>query len=176
MNMNVEKLSRTSSLFSIASLVVAAMLLIAMVAVFAVGIAILANESFMNLIAEEIAPETFVKNDVYLMMAIVLMCLPFIAFMFFLAYKLFRNISISHTPFSTENVKILKLISYIMLIFALPVTIVAEALFALYSSWGSTTLQLGGGLPLVFVAVLFYFMAYVFEYGAALQKESDETL
>jgi len=174
--MNAEKLSRTSSFFSVASLVIAAIMLIALVAVIVTGIAIVANDGLMNLIAEEIAPGTFVKNDIYIVMAIALLCLPFIAFMFFLAYRLFRNISISRTPFSTDNVRILKLISYIMLIFAIPVTMIAEALYVLYSSWGSTTLQLGGGLPLVFVAVLFYFMAYVFEYGAALQKESDETL
>jgi len=176
MRMNKERMSKASSLFSVLSLIITALLLIAVVAVVVLGIALSFNEGLMNMIAEEIEPETFVKRDIYLIVVVVLMCVPLMASMFFLAYKLFGNIGTSQTPFSMENVKILKWISYLMLIFAIPVTLAAEALFMLYSSWDVFTMQWGGGLPLVFVAVLFYFMAHIFEYGAALQKESDETL
>ena len=173
MKMNIERMKRTSSLFSALSLIITAVLLIALIAVFVVGIAALVNDGFMNLIVEYSEP--FVKNDVYLIMAAAGICLPVITFMFFLAYKLFGNIGASHTPFSVENAKIMKLISYLMLILV-AVSIAAETLIVLYSSWTTDTVQLGGGFILIVVAVLFYFMAHIFEYGAALQKESDETM
>jgi len=175
MTMNIERLKRTSSFLSVGSLIIAVALIIALVAVIAVGIAILVNDGIMNMIADEIAPETFVRKDVYLIMAAVGMCVPLIALIFFFLYKLFGNFSSSHSPFSVENVKILKMVSCIMLILAV-VSVAAEALIVFNSSWDVSTMQMGSGLTLILGALLIYFMAHIFEYGAALQRESDETL
>jgi len=176
MKMNVKRLKRTSSFFSAISLLIAAVLVIAVIATVALGITLLVNDELMSKAVEEMAPQTFVKDDVYVIMAVVGIVVPLIAVMFFLAYMLFRNINESETPFSTENVKILKWVSYLLLILAVPVSIIIGILVIHYSSWDVDAATWVGGLPLVFVAVLFYFMAHVFEYGAELQKESDETL
>ena len=174
--MNIERLKRTSSLFSVASLIIAVLLLVAVVAVVVAGLTVAFSDSLMNRLQEEIAPETFVRNDIYLLVAAACMCIPLIALMFFLAHKLFGNVNASGTPFSDDNVRILKLVSYLMIILAV-VSIAAEGMVVFNSSWASDAVQLGGGgFILIVMAVLFYFMAHVFEYGAALQKESDETL
>jgi magnesium-transporting ATPase (P-type) len=176
MTMNIEKLKRTSRLFSAASLMIIAALLIAMVAVIELGMAVAFSDDIMRMIAEGAEPAvSIVKNDVYIVVAIACVCIPLVAAMFFLAYRLFRNIGGSHTPFDAENVKILKLISYLLMIIAIPVSIIASSVLIMYTSWSDGNIA-WGGFGLVIVAVMFYFMAHIFEYGAALQKESDETL
>jgi ABC-type antimicrobial peptide transport system permease subunit len=173
--MNIERMKRTSHFFSVASLLITIALLIAIVAVVAAGIAVAFNSDLMNDLLTE-SGGNIIKNDVYLVVAIAGICLPLVAMMFFLAHRLFRNIGRSHTPFTMDNVKILKWISYLILILAIPASIIIALLTQRFSSWTEDAVVGWSGVPLVLLAVMFYFMAHVFEYGTALQKESDETL
>lgn len=82
--------------------------------------------------------------------------------------KLFKNIHEGDTPFTLENVKNIKMMTYYMI----AVTILSSVLSALISFFVGTdvTLSIGTGL----VTILFlYSISYIFEYGYELQKGSS---
>lgn len=80
------------------------------------------------------------------------------------------NIIREHSPFNTENVRRLKLLSviYLALSFVLAATDIANTGFTFH------TLFLFFGS--ILVSVVMYCLSCVFNYGSVLQKESDETL
>jgi hypothetical protein len=174
--MNIERMKKTSHFFSVVSLLITVALLIAVIAIIAVGIAVALNDSLWPSILNEVEGQSIVKDDIYVMVAMACMVLPVVTAMFFLSYRLFSNIGRSHTPFTTDNVKILKWISYLILVLAIPVSIAVALMAQTFSSWTDDAVIGWNGIPLILLAVMFYFMAHIFEYGTALQKESDETL
>jgi len=181
---NAGRLKRASSIFAVISLIITALLAIALVAVAVLGIAAALNGDIMHWLlnewgemagADQYPVSWSTETDVYLNLFAAGMILITMIFIFLYAYKLFSNISTSHTPFDMENAKILKKISYVMLILAIPVSIINAILMAVFAS-GSSGMTEMNNLIFVLVAILFYFLALIFEYGASLQKESDETL
>lgn len=84
----------------------------------------------------------------------------------------FKSIKSSESPFEKENVKRIKKAAVYVGLMAFIPQIVASSIAALV---GNRTSVASGGVAIV-VAFLFFFLAYVFDYGAELQREADETL
>jgi len=87
------------------------------------------------------------------------------ATLFFHAQNIFKDISIDSSPFEMKQVKRIKRVAILYLIISL---------FNFENSAVSFTISLN--LVGIIGAFMFYCMALVFEYGCALQKESDEIL
>lgn len=171
--MNTERMRRMSSVLSVLTLIGAALMVAAAVVLLAFGAAAALSESIMNMILD-LPAMTSDPNVVYAVVVIVSMYAVTVAVMLVYAHRLFSNVSRSHTPFETENVKNLKMISYILLFIAIPLTIAASVLSELLAPGIAAADP--GTFTLIVAAVMFYFMAIVFEHGAELQKESDSTL
>jgi len=114
------------------------------------------------------------KDELEIMMSMVFLSIIFVDAVMFFVYKIFKDIEKSYTPFKKENSKRLMQISALLIIYAIVIPILSAIIV------GSTNLddemQIHFNLVLVAVAVLFYCMSLVFDYGAKLQQESDETL
>ena len=97
-----------------------------------------------------------------------------ISAIFFVTSFIFKDMSQGTTPFTTKNANRLRVIS--LLIIALSVVIpplqMLLTMIFLPSVRVYFPIELG---PVVF-AVMFFCLAHIFEYGAELQRESDETL
>ncbi len=78
------------------------------------------------------------------------------------------------SPFSEETAHSLRLAAAYMLLAGL-ITPVAAVLDSMWSAGGSTLFGSIDLNPFVF-ALFFYALSLMFDYGAALQRESDETL
>ena len=85
--------------------------------------------------------------------------------LFYHAQNIFKDISIDSSPFEMKQVKRIKRVAILYLIISL---------FDFQNSPASFTVSLN--LVGIIGAFMFYCMALVFEYGCALQKESDEIL
>jgi len=85
--------------------------------------------------------------------------------LFYHAQNIFKDISIDSSPFEMKQVKRIKRVAILYLIISL---------FDFQNSPASFTVSLN--LVGIIGAFMFYCMALIFEYGCALQKESDEIL
>ena len=93
----------------------------------------------------------------------------------FVASSIFKDMSHAHTPFIQKNAIRLKVISLFLIAFGVLIQPLRMLLVLVYVSPQSDiffSINLG---YLVFAAV-FFSLALIFEYGAELQRESDETL
>lgn len=92
--------------------------------------------------------------------------------------KLTKNLRDGITPFSEENIKYLKTIGYSLLGFAVAPSIVGGIIYLILDVGQKYQISYiyNFNLTTVLVGVLFLALIYIFEYGAKLQKESDETL
>ena len=84
--------------------------------------------------------------------------------------KLFNNIKNNKTPFTLDNVKFIKKISYLMIALIL-ITPISDAVFSIISGVSN-----GGDSPFEIINVLeiliIFSMSYIFEYGYEIQKDS----
>ena len=84
--------------------------------------------------------------------------------------KLFNNIKNEKTPFTLDNVKFIKKISYLMIALIL-ITPISDAVFSIISGVSN-----GGDSPFEIINVLeiliIFSMSYIFEYGYEIQKDS----
>lgn len=103
--------------------------------------------------------------------------------MFMICKSLFDGIVKQGTPFRTETVSRLKLISLLLAVSsAVPsfisyicyMIITPSDLFDLRSSLTNGVLKVN--LNYIFAALLFFVLTVIFRYGCQLQQESDETL
>jgi len=93
----------------------------------------------------------------------------FVLFILILTHKIFKDISREYTPFLEKNFKRMKEIALILLFSSLQP----------FSFSGSGSLNINIGPPdyeLLIFAGIVYFFALIFQYGSALQQQSDETL
>lgn len=82
--------------------------------------------------------------------------------------KLFKNINEGQTPFTLENVKHIKKAAYYM-IAAIVFSAIGSGVFALISEAGEVEFD-----TFDLIEILFLFaMAYIFEYGVEIQKDSE---
>lgn len=91
----------------------------------------------------------------------------------FLALKIFKDIGNEHTPFSVKHIKRMRIIALILLINSAFVPLSALVLRLLVPD-----LNFSRGLIIYMIvgAVLFYLLSIIFEHGASLQQQADETL
>ncbi|HIQ96847.1 MAG TPA: DUF2975 domain-containing protein [Candidatus Limivivens merdigallinarum] len=87
---------------------------------------------------------------------------------------IFRNIDFHETPFSLDNCRALFRMGILIIVFGIVRGSVLRVLCSFWKIGGS------GGSPadfaLIIVGAVVISISYIFEYGTALQKESDETL
>lgn len=98
----------------------------------------------------------------------------FVLSMFRTAYHMFKLISKDISPFNRFIAKKLKTIGIVLLVY---VFVVPIARVGFYSSFAPTIdMKTSFDVSFVLLALLFFFIATVFDYGAELQRESDELL
>ena len=88
--------------------------------------------------------------------------------------RLFTNIHKNNTPFTDENVKSLKTIAILLVIFTIVVPAVSALTAYALDAGYDWTMQFN--VISLFAAFIVYFLSLIFQHGTALQKESDETL
>jgi len=111
------------------------------------------------------------KIIVYIEAGLVFLLVDIIIMIFILNYveKLFNNIKNNNTPFTMDNVHFIKSISYLMiaLIILTPISgVIFNSLLGL--SDGNSPFELMSILEILII----FSMAYIFEYGYEMQKES----
>ncbi|MCL2634252.1 MAG: DUF2975 domain-containing protein [Oscillospiraceae bacterium] len=92
----------------------------------------------------------------------------------YIASYLFRDISREDSPFTKKNVKKLKIISVLML----ALSVVVQPLSALINLiiLPDVNIHIFLRLEQLIFSAVFICLALIFEYGAELQQQSDETL
>ena len=87
---------------------------------------------------------------------------------------IFKSIRNEGSPFDIDNVKSLKKVAISIALLSVIPAIVEVAVTAVLGMMGSLKLH----VEVTFIALAFFFLclAYIFEYGAELQRQSDETL
>ena len=114
------------------------------------------------------------KGEVIAEMCTVILIGIWMLYLFHIAYHMFRAISRAGSPFHKDNVRQLKKIAILLFLYAFLIPI---ARMGFYRSFAPTVdLRISVDVPFVMLALAFYFIAIVFDYGAELQKENDELL
>ena len=168
---NLAKLQRTSGFVSTVSLIV--MIFATFVLIVSAILLILCLIDAQ--IIYEIAEETEIsKNDLEITLSLVFLSIVFVDVIMFFVYKIFKNIEVSYTPFKKENSKRLIYISYLLIIYAIVIPLLSAIIVG--SMDLNDEMQIHFNPVFIAVAALFYCMSLVFDYGAKLQQESDETL
>lgn len=95
-------------------------------------------------------------------------------FIMFKADKLMKNLKTSHTPFTEDNSVLIRHMAYLIFVYSAILPLINYVLVEAYAPEVEEMIPFSIGF--VLVALLFYGLALVFEYGTGLQKDSDETL
>lgn len=90
------------------------------------------------------------------------------------AAAVFREISESHTPFVGRNSDRIMLMGHVVMFMAIAMPIAKAVASSLTSI--DYHLDVARIVMMMIIAVMAYCVALIFDYGAQLQKESDETL
>lgn len=94
--------------------------------------------------------------------------------LFFIAYRVFSKISKDSTPFSQFSVFSLKKIGKLMILYSFLVPLLR---FIFYSAFSPATDNMSFlNVEYAMLALIFFFLTIIFQYGAELQRQSDETL
>lgn len=94
--------------------------------------------------------------------------------MFIKAYRMLNSISKEAAPFSKSNVNKIKGIGTLLLVYAFVVPIARAGFYRSFAPTINTKTSFD--VSFVLLALMFFFIATVFDYGAELQRESDELL
>lgn len=97
----------------------------------------------------------------------------FLFAIFLLTYRIFHEISVTGTPFNVKYVKAIKAIGILVAVMSI-VGSTVDSIAASYA--GMETLGLCSDSTGVIFGVIIFCLAYIFDYGCTLQKQSDETL
>lgn len=114
-------------------------------------------------------------SDVIAEMCTIIMAGIFIFFILKTANGLFRAIAEDALPFRKENSARLKKIGIGLLTYSFVLPIARAGFYASFGS-ADTAVQTTFDVPFIVLALVFIFIARVFDYGAELQRQSDETL
>ncbi len=98
----------------------------------------------------------------------------FVFYILLIAYRMFKSISINIMPFSQENAKRLKKIGGLLMIYSLVEPISRKGFYSSFAP--EITIRSSFNIVSVILALIFFFIAIIFDYGAELQRLSDETL
>ena len=125
-----------------------------------------------NEVIEMLKNNSNIKIISYFETAMVFLMVNIVIMIIILNYveKLFNNIKNEKTPFTLDNVKFIKKISYLMIALIL-ITPISDAVFSIISGVSN-----GGDSPFEIINVLeiliIFSMSYIFEYGYEIQKDS----
>lgn len=97
-----------------------------------------------------------------------------IASMLLKAYTMFRSISKDVAPFNKSNAQKLKSIAIVLIVYAIVVPIARAGFYQSFAP--EIRMNTSVDAPYVVLALIFFFIALLFNYGAELQRESDELL
>jgi hypothetical protein len=168
---NLAKLQRTSGFVSTVSLLVMIIATLVLIVSAILLILCLIDAQILHEITE--AAEISM-NDLEITLSLVFLSIIFVDTVMFFVYKIFKDIEVSYTPFKKENSKRLMQISYLLIIYAIVIPVLSAIIVGYMDL--NEDLQIHFNPVFVAVAALFYCMSLVFDYGAKLQQESDETL
>jgi len=91
-----------------------------------------------------------------------------------IAAAIFRDISHHYTPFSSRHISRLKGISLLIMADAILIPPLGMLLTMIFAPNVEAAMEFS--LLQIVLAVVFYCLSQIFEYGGALQQQSDETL
>lgn len=94
--------------------------------------------------------------------------------MVYAAGAIFRDMSRDYTPFAAKHTKRLKVISMLMAAIAVIPAFVQILMMQIITP--TVKVYISIELSYIVVAVVFFCLAQIFEYGGMLQQQSDETL
>lgn len=114
------------------------------------------------------------KGEVIAEMCTIILIGVWMCYIFKIAYNMFKSISKDCAPFSIMSVHRLKKIGSLLLIYAFVVPIARLGFYRTFAA--AINIQLSFDISFVVLALSFFFIATVFDYGAELQKETDELL
>ena len=114
------------------------------------------------------------KGEVIAEMCTVILIGIWMLYLFNIAYHMFRAISRVGSPFHKDNASKLKKIGILLFLYAFLVPIARRGFYSSFAP--AVDLRISVDAPFVVLALSFYFIAIVFDYGAELQKENDELL
>ena len=92
----------------------------------------------------------------------------------FVASFIFKDMSRGATPFTTKNANRLRVISLLLIALSIVIPPLKMLLTMIFFTSVKAYFSINAG-QIVF-AIMFFCLALIFEYGAELQRESDETL
>ncbi len=164
---NLMKLGRLSHYTSMAILVF--LIFTTVVLVIALAMIVLIYAQYPPVM--DMRPMRDVDSALYNNCSTVVMCVVII-FLLLLMARFFNNIKVSYTPFTCENVRILRMTASVMVISAILMPLILTTLASILQQNYTVDVE----VILLVMAMVVYCLSLVFGYGAALQKESDETL
>lgn len=120
-----------------------------------------------------LSPDGMVLPEIYVIVTEAIITAVIGIYMMYQAGLIFRSIANAESPFIVENVKHLKRIAWGIALMAVVPTVVSGMASVLL---GGVTFSVNLELAYIVLTVLFFCLAAIFDYGAELQRESDETL
>lgn len=180
MNAIQQKIAKTSRLVSTMLLVACGLSILASLLLFAgIGILSFHNSSAATSLYGALVSAASGVGMLPLSIATIMMILLFGAaqvilglWVFYILYRIFKDISSHYTPFEPIQVSRMKLVA--ILTFFLGILSNALEGIAQVRLYGTTTANLD--IMWFVVSIVIYCMAYIFDYGYQLQTASDETL
>lgn len=97
-----------------------------------------------------------------------------IASMLLKAYTMFRTITKDVAPFNKSNAQKLKSIAIVLIVYGIVVPIARAGFYRSFAP--EISMNTSVDAPYVVLSLIFFFIALLFDYGAELQRESDELL
>jgi len=122
----------------------------------------------------EFTESTVTNNQVLMLCLTVIIGAAFGIVLLYYLDRFFANIHENNTPFTDENVKYLRTIAILLLIFTFVVP--AISMLLAYALDAGSDLIIQFNFVSLFAAFIVYFLSLIFKHGTALQKESDEML
>ena len=180
MNTNQIKLQKTSKVVSILTKIIYIALIVAMcmevIAIAWIGISPDSNSFMIGsvTIASPISKDGHTNGEVVAELSSNLVNQVLLFAIFVIAHQIFKDISHEHTPFNIKHVKRIKTISILTLISSIITPTIEMALTKIFAPAVEASSEINFGF--IAIAIMFYCLALIFEYGTILQTQSDETL
>lgn len=95
--------------------------------------------------------------------------------MLFNANAIFKDLSVEPLPFQMKHAKRLNKIAVMTILVSIIPATVQSIIYMIFAPNSNSNID-GFGMIGIAVAVLFFFLAKIFEYGVSLQQQADETL
>ena len=108
-------------------------------------------------------------------MIITMLSIGVMAAILLVASLIFKDMSREGMPFTEKNSNRIRVISLLLIAQGLVVPPL-QLLIAMVFSAADASDYIGLDLSLIVIAIIFFCLALIFEYGAELQRQSDETL